>query len=308
MKSLSIILPISDREKSRRNIDRANLLIQSLLFFWREDQKIDFHVICPDSELDAIKSEFLYLQDNTCFDLHFRDESSIHPSISNAPPGYGIAKHMLIKLAAANFVFTEFYLIFDTDIVPCKFMNTDAFIKDGRALTEYFSYPGGYPWYMNSAKALHIDEETVDLSIPRLFVTPEILSSTIVKSLQNKLGSIESGKDWVDYLIGIFDYRDNHYWTEYTLYDLHGSSLGLFEKFHLPASSEAPLHCMDQGIWKVEDVQSWDPLKAFDGRSPGYFMVLQSITADVVNFDDIKTRVEEALITVHNTSNITSPS
>lgn len=288
MADLSIVLPISDKDKARRNIDRAKLLFRSLNYFWKEESKVDVYVVAPDDELSVIESALKIEGISSVYKLHFVNETSVHPSISAAPPGYGIARHMLIKLAAPIFIKTNFYLIFDTDVVACKFMSTNNFIRDGKALSEYCNYPNQYPWFINSARVLRIPEDSIDFSVPRLFVTPAILSSEIVISLHENLSRLSGGRHWIDYLIAEFDKRDNHYWTEYTLYDIFAQRTGVLDQFHLGPYQEKPLHCMEQGIWTPEDFNKWVPEKAFDGRSPGYFMVLQSITGADVSFDNVR--------------------
>lgn len=294
MCTITAILPISDHEKIRRNIDRSKLLIDSLDKFW-SDEAIALFIVTPDRELESIREQ---LRDRTNLKnvrLEFLKESDVDPAIANAPEGYGIAKQMLIKLCAYKISSSDYYLILDSDVCCCKKISREELFQDGKALTEFFVYPKNYPWYINSAKVLKADIGALSFKEARLFVTPEILSRKILVELSRKISEMYPGRSWVESLLASFDKRDNHYWTEYTLYDIFSSSQNLFADHHVaPAKGAQPLHCMDQSLWMQHSILNWDPAKAFSGESKGYFMVLQSILAHDIDFDVIDTRVRAA--------------
>ncbi|KQT53458.1 hypothetical protein ASG52_04905 [Methylobacterium sp. Leaf456] len=294
MCTISAILPISDHEKVRRNIDRAKLLIDSLEKFW-SGEALPLFIVTPDHELASIQDQLLGRANLKNVRLSFLKESELDAAIANAPDGYGIAKQMLIKLSAFRISTSDYYLILDSDICCCKSISKDALIKNGKALTEFFAYPKNYPWYVNSAKVLQADIATVNFGEPRLFVTPEILAKEILVALSEKINSMYPGQSWVEFLLSVFDKRDNHYWTEYSLYDIFSSAENLFLDHHFaPEPGAQPLHCMDQSIWVQGSIPNWDPAKAFSGESRGYFLVLQSIMAYEIDFDVIDARVRAA--------------
>lgn len=295
MPTINAVLPISDREDARRNLDRAHLLLKSLARFWRGSDKLEIQVVCPDAELQKIGNSLSVWETTSTLRLNIRNETSVHPIISEAPPGYGVAKQMLVKLAVPEFTTSDFYLTFDTDVVACKPFDEDSLVPGGRALTEYFHYPEKYPWYLNSARLLGIPEEDVNLGSPRLFVTPAVLSVEIVKALHIHLSKLGNGRYWMKHLMEAYTPTDNSYWTEYTLYDLFSHAEGLFDSHHHPYSVDATVHCREQSIWVDDHYSRWNPSQAFNGQSPGLFMVLQSITAHGVPFDEVRERVEAAM-------------
>jgi hypothetical protein len=291
---ISALLPISDRVKERLNVDRAILLLSSFQCFWKDERPLDIFIVMPDAEQEAIEKALGNFGKAPNLNLHFVNETTVSPSIAKLPRGYGVAKHMLIKLAANRFVRSKFYLILDSDIVACKPMTADDLVIDGKALTYYYR-PEPPAWWNCSEAVLNYPYNGYLASNGnRIFVTPEILSCEITSALQGKLEQLFNG-DWIDGLIERFDTKSNDYWTEYTLYDLYAVETGLFEQYHVAETAiQHPLHCMEQSLWVPQHLENWDPAKAFNGQSPGYFLVLQSIMANDADFYDIRRRVIDA--------------
>ena len=100
MPTLEALMPISDREKSRRNIDRARMAFQSLNFFWRDDAgPLTIHVITPDNEMDHIRESLSgTLRDLNRIAVSFVNETQISDAFVEIP-GKGVAKQMITKLA-----------------------------------------------------------------------------------------------------------------------------------------------------------------------------------------------------------------
>jgi hypothetical protein len=48
---------------------------------------------------------------------------------------------------------------------------------------------------------------------------------------------------------------------------------------------------MEQSLWGVEHLENWQPSNAFNGESPGYFLVLQSILAHDADFSMVRRKV-----------------
>ena len=291
---LAAVLPISDRDAVRRNLDRADMLLESISFFWR-GSPLPIFVVCPDDEFAAIDTHLTKWRGVQGLNLIILSESQIHRSIGATPSRYGIAKHMLVKLAAPSFVGASHYLILDTDLVVCRPISIDNLVYNGRAATEYWaaSTPA---WWHASARILSLPEGQIDLSRPRMFVTPQVLSCDVVSSLHFRIESLHR-QEWVEALLANFPLDSNDIWTEYTLYDLWANSQGTFEVHHLSAEeSRGPrrLHCMEQSIWMPDQFASWDPGKALRGECEGNILVLQSITATSINFDDIRRRWYDA--------------
>jgi hypothetical protein len=105
------------------------------------------------------------------------------------------------------------------------------------------------------------------------------------------------GVDWIIALICDYSGVHPNIWTEYNLYSLFAEKTGLWNQFHL-GEGELPdvrLHCMEQSIWSPEAFCGWRPAAALSGESPGYFLVLQSITAHALSFEDVRAKWIEAV-------------
>jgi hypothetical protein len=288
---LEAMVPVSDRSEARRNIDRLDLLIKSLNFFWHDAEPLVLNVVVPDDEIDKFRARFAYAfaLENVKFKLI--SETSVSPIISSIRPEYGILKQMLLKLICFSFCQADFCLILDSDIVACKFFGAADLIRNGRALTEWYP-PDSGAWWRESARVLGFDLTPEDFSRRRMFVTPQILSKKIIAALTEKL-SESFGCDWLLGLIAEYSGKHPDIWTEYTLYDLFADRMSIMEKYHLPfdlPDASVRLHCMDQSIWQAEHFEHWDPAVALQNETAGYFMVLQSITANQVDFDKIRIR------------------
>jgi hypothetical protein len=289
------LMPISDREKVRRNVDRAIMAFDSLNFFWRDEGRpLTVHVVMPDSEFDCLRDAFsahVHRLNNIVF--NFRRESEISPVFGDFE-GRGIAKQMLIKLAAFTFVRSRFYLTLDSDIVACKPVGLHNLVKGGLALSD-LEVPSTTSWWLQSAKILGVDAQ---LSKPRMFVTPQILSSDVCRQLAEFLTQRFSSEDWMRGLLNRYSGQHPDIWTEYSLYDLFAEANGLTSEYYLPAGNDR-LQSTQNGIWYAEQFVNWAPESAISGESPGYFLALQSITAQALDFDTVRSRWIEAVSTIY---------
>lgn len=293
---ISAVLPLSDRVKVRRNIDRAQLLLGSLDYFWRGEDRFSVYIVVPDKELDEIQSN-LKVPDSR-ISINYLTESDVSPLIAAAPQNYGIAKHMLIKLSSNRFTDSEYNLILDSDVVACKPFSEANLVVDQRAIAFLWSQqPQG--WWNGSEKVLGYPIDGYRSVTQRIFVTPQILSSFILDQLQENIQR-KSGSNWVEHLISAFDPTSKVFWTEYTLYDLFARTEGMFESYHVDDTMALQrLHCMAQSLWVPDNLKKWEPKKAFDGTSVGLFVVLQSIMAHNIDFDVVRDQVIESARSVY---------
>jgi hypothetical protein len=282
---IEAVMPISDREPVRRNLERAELLLESFNLFWRGRQPLKLHIVCPDSETASIADR---LDSHRAFPnlaLNYLSESQINPELGKAAPGVGTAKQMLIKLAAPSFVKTPFYLTLDTDILACRPFQAGDLFWQGKALTEWET-PTLHEWWYESAKVLRMELTPKDLQFPRLYVTPLVLSCEIVRRLTSHIETIYQ-RPWIDALLSVYTGNHPHIWTEYTLYDLFARRerlLPLFHRMQPPFTRRHRLHCKPQCVWMPEQHHAWQPLRALSQADSGLFIVVQSITAHDYDF------------------------
>jgi Family of unknown function (DUF6492) len=288
---LEAVLPISDREKVRRNVDRATMTFESLNFFWCDRARpLVLHVVAPDSEVEDLRDAFsAILSRAKNLAVTFRKESEISP-VFDGSESRGIAKQMLIKLAGFRFVSSPFYLTLDTDVVACKPFGPQHLIKGGLAVNDW-QVPSMTNWWLRSAAILGLE---ADLSRPRMFVTPQILSTEISSRLATFLQERFLGEDWMRGLMNRYSGEHPDIWTEYTLYDLFAEANGLKHRYHL-GPGEGDLSSVDNGVWFSDQFAAWQPELAIAGDRPGYFLVIQSITAHDLEFETVRARWTEAV-------------
>jgi hypothetical protein len=292
---LEAVVPISNRVEVRRNLDRLDMLLKSCDFFWRGKERFHIHIVVPDDELTDISSWVRSRENLTKLTLTVRSETSISPMLASVAPSFGVMKQMLIKLACFQFVKSDFCILFDSDVVACKPFSDENLIVNGRALTEWLR-PSLHEWWRESARILAYDLAPDELHQSRMFVTPQIFVKPVLEAMLQDV-SRKLGVNWMTGLISEYTGKHPDIWTEYTLYDLFAARNGLRESHHI-GQDEIPgerLHCMEQSIWGAHQFEKWTPLRAIDGIDPGYFLVLQSITASLLDFDVVKKRWFEAV-------------
>ena len=124
-----------------------------------------------------------------------------------------------------------------------------------------------------------------------MFVTPQIFCRKVLEPMLQEVAH-RLGSSWMMGLIAEYSGEHPNIWTEYTLYDLYAETCGVRERYHIgpDASPNPPLHCMKQSIWGARRFETWEPGRALDGVDPGYFLVLQSITANQLDFNLVRER------------------
>ncbi len=292
---MEAVLPISDREAVRRNLDRAELLLRSLRFFWSGNSPLRLHVVAPDEEVDKIRQRLQPFATDR-LQLDFLPESTVSPNLALGGSGKGIAKQMLVKMAAFQFVKTKFYLTLDTDVVACRPLSTRDLVLGGKALTEW-AQPTTLAWWQESATVLGYDAAPSTFAArARIHITPQVMSSEISRLLSDYL-SLRFNADWLMGLLDRYTGNHPHIWTEYTLYDLFADMQGLLPRFYwmpeeLPGTWR--LHGR-QNIWMPDDYRRWRPEQALEDATIGYFLVFQSILAHDVDFDHVSARWSAAV-------------
>lgn len=294
---LEAYIPLSDKAKERRNLDRFDLLLHSLAFFWRGEAPLQLTIVVPDDEYTQIKIFIERYRPFARLKLRLLPEKTLSNLFGDILPGHGVMKQMLVKLSCFEHIQTDNCLLLDSDVVACRHFSEVDLIQNGKLLTEWLQ-PTLYEWWAESARVLGYPFDPYSLHRQRIFVTPLILSRHI---LQPMLQYIEQKyhAPWMVALIAEYTNVQPHIWTEYTAYDLFAEENNLMQQYHLPPGQRIPLHSLTQSIHSDEDYLRWDPRRAVDGTDPGYFLVLQSIMAHTVSFDEVRSRFRDAVRSVH---------
>lgn len=287
---IEAIIPVSNKEISRRTIDRLQMLLDSLNFFWSDFDPLRVHIVVPDSELDDITASINEFSRYVKISVFIKAESEISPILGAAPNEFGVMKQMLVKLSSFSIVKSDYALLLDSDVVACKHFGYSDLVRNGRVVTEWLQ-PTLHEWWLESARVLGYDITAKDLSVSRIFVTPQILCRSIVIPMLEEVES-HLHANWMTGLISEYSGIHPKIWTEYTLYDLFAERHGLRDKYHARQDefADCRLHCMAQSLWGAKQFEGWDPSLAICGDLPGFFLVLQSITAHSLDFDKVRSQ------------------
>jgi hypothetical protein len=285
------VLPITNNNVERRNVERASLLLKSLSYFWNGSTPLTLRIVVPDAELADVRGR-LGADHGPKLSVVYIRESNLDPKIANIGGDLGYAKQMLIKLAHAGCAVEDNYLVLDSDCVACKPFDERTFWHEGRVVTQWAAPTLG-EWWVESAGVLGWELDSGFFNEVKMHVTPQVLNRGIVAGLTDYLTRQRfAGKHWIDGLMERYTGDHPRIWTEYTLYHLYAARTDLLYKVYTPNKEIPPeraLHCAAQNIWGPADLAHWSPERALS-VDPGHFMVLQSITAESVDFARIRDR------------------
>jgi hypothetical protein len=272
---MEAVLPLKiSPHKRPHSLLGAWMLCQSLSHFWRGASPLVLTVMCPQSDLAAIRDALS--PSPPCLELHFVAETQLVPTLDENPAFPGWMRQQVLKLAVFSLVRSDFYLCLDSDILCVRPIDSDLLLPGGKAMTDYASARQAHaPWWLASAALLGVDAE---LDRPGMRVTPAILSRAIVAGLHRSL-SPAHGVPWGPLIRA--GNGPNPAWTEYCLYNLFADNAGLMDRDHLSYKEFRALGRQlinGKSVWSEEDLHAWDPAQLFDEREKGLFAVVQSIT------------------------------
>lgn len=250
----SIVLPI-------KAIDQGNLTNSFILFqylgFPSYEKFLDssgldsFYIICPGEEItlitDLVKNSKLPYK--IIDEKYFLDSSLGHR---------GWLKQQLIKLSISSIITTKYYLVLDADHYLNQKFNYEDIFSSGKI--KYSSepwqtensiyYSTNSNWWKNSCKILNYDVEKLKDKNDLMGVTPQVLITTIVKSLIEyikapflnlaKEGGFLSPLAWQFYLC------DNNF-TEFTLYWLY-ILMNSLENLYTPLGFPLWIHDLNTNV------------------------------------------------------------
>ena len=179
-------------------------------------------------------------------------------------------RQQIIKLNSPTLTSSPFVLMLDPDVLARRPIRRELLVPGGRAVLEPEPrdvHPG---WWRASADLLDVDP---GLARPGMNVTPAVLSTDVLRELQQRLEKA-AGAPCMDVLLT--SYCD---WTEYSLYLLTAELLGL-ERYHVWADDPAaPAHLHVEpavSVWDSAGASRARVERVFTADDPGLFAVVQS--------------------------------
>jgi hypothetical protein len=269
--SLSALLPLKVGGRHYGdNLARLDLLFSSLMHF-APGLVDDLLVVVRDDEADLIGR---HLAEWPELPLRVIVEDDHFPAFRRFTRPWQDRpwqRQQIIKLNAAAFTSAPFVLTLDPDVVARKPISRELLVPGGRAILEPEARGVHRGWWRASADLLDMDP---GLGRPGMNVTPAVLSTPVLKELQERLEAV-GDRPWMDILLT--SYCD---WTEYSLYLLAAERVGLVERQHVWADDPAaPAHLhVDPAvsIWDAAAASKANVERLFTADDPGAFAVVQS--------------------------------
>jgi hypothetical protein len=291
-----LTLALSGTGRDDDDLRRVDLMFRSLAKFLEKQCLEEFIIVTRSADMEAVRSAVQTGLNQQ--KLRILDENTICPEFLDDPetpsqwpkPNKGWYRQQLIKLAIHEHVQTEFYMTVDSDVIFTKPFSPDSLFKDGRGLLN--------TQYANDFKQLYREDiaakevkirrarykdagMVLKCSRPDQYLdrwygeTPVLLSSKIVHGLTRHIENTWD-QPWRQVLLQMLP------WTEYALYFQYAEFAGLLEKYHYAGDMNSVLN-LENSLWRPADdyrypcqLADWDTSKAFDSKTGGVAIVVQS--------------------------------
>jgi hypothetical protein len=260
---------------NRGDLNRIQILLASLGYFWEGAKPLTLHVVVPSEEVLAARQALN--SDRLIIDVI--DETRLLPELKRAANVRGWLKQQAIKLTSHRIVSSPFFLVLDSDVVCIKSISEASLVVAGKSVTDWEAVTHHSDWWTGAAEALKTAPRTAELGFS---VTPQVLSREVCAQMELYVETISGGNCWI-YLLDLArrGHREGayHAWTEYTLYNTFSDMAGLtYEHHHTREWSVQNNRRLKvrENVWRTSQFESWRPAVEFDPSRPGAFMVCQS--------------------------------
>jgi hypothetical protein len=300
---ISFVLLIKIQSHHRHNeLDRLkSIQLKSFRKFLDVSILKDFFIVASREDIKTIKDDLL--QSYPEFPFVFVAEDELCPSIGAAA---GWTKQMILKLAIANRVDTDYYLTLDTDVFLTKKLSGADILQEGKLVYQKENPRTHKKWWRSSAHLLNVAADRVLKEEFAMGVTPEYLVTEVCRGLQTEIESLHGTKDFAFWLMksrmskkslpnkiiralcqtapfitGLLpksrvDLAQTCDWTEYSLYWTYLNKLQLAQKYYAKNGRQVYGNC----IWAEGDIKENDlraPVeKAFRDNAQYHFSIIQS--------------------------------
>jgi hypothetical protein len=307
--SFVLTLALGGTGRSGSDLDRATILLDSMVKHVPRDQIAELLVITRPQDMDEVRS---------CLQTYSKrlrltvvDEDALCPELRTNPrtlnmwpkPNLGWRRQQILKLASCKLVRSPFYMTLDSDVIFTKRFYTSDFLHGGKSLVGN-ECRADYKRLFSESLAISEASVKADrytaaeriLKLERKYAeswyseTPVILSTNLVISLLSHLEATWT-KPWSQVLIGNLD------WTEYTLYFTYAEATGSLEEFHEVGDCDAVMN-FSRSLWWGPDAYrdrrtlgTWEVDQVFSPASPGCCVVIQSYVGH--DAADIRRRIDQ---------------
>jgi Family of unknown function (DUF6492) len=286
MLTIDAVLPLIPRD-----VERYAILARSLRRYFGSLGTL--YVVIPDASFERCAARIVSLGEG--LRVHVVRESEWVPDLSTFSQLRGWYKQQILKLAAASFVATDYFLTLDADVVCTRSCNSEQLLPGGRSPCFVIPRDDHPDWYRGAEAVLGL--RAVRRNILHN-VTPVLWSRHGVQALLQHLERRADGRCYAGGLLGLQQralfwlYRRRaspsapHWpawlaasppWAEYATYFTFLEATQTFEKYHF--NSDQCLYDVERSLWQsTRSLNGWDPRPLFEGEGPPFFAVIQSNT------------------------------
>ena len=283
MSEMDAVLPLIPRD-----LERFALLARSLDAFFPTLGRLV--VVVPDRHHDAMNMHVRRALRG--IPVEVVPEGHWVPDMTSFRHLPGWYKHQLIKLAAAEFVTSPYYLTLDADVLCTRPTTALDLLPGGKAACFVIPkdlHPG---WYEGAQAVLGM--RAVRQGVLHN-VTPVVWSTAGVLELLDHLDGVARRRAYARGTRGLqqrlllalhrTDPQSRPWrawlaasrpWSEYALYFTLLEAKGRFDLYHF--DSDYCIYDIDRSVWWKSDYDGWDAAPLFEGSGPPYFAVVQSNT------------------------------
>jgi hypothetical protein len=265
MPAIEAILPLKiDAREGVSDLDRfSTLLLPSLDCFFTGKEILSILLIVPPGDFLAVSERLKKLKRR---EIRVVCEDDLCPNLKGHSGWY---KQQILKLAAATLVSSEYYLVFDADIILKRPTELRDLFPSGRPILQKVDANTHWDEWAGSRQIL---KSSVNLARDSIVmdVTPEFLHRETCLALQTAISSRNNTDAWDKFLLE----SSQTGWTEYTLYWLYVLELGLDRKLY----DWSPMQ-MYEGIFhlcETERLSHSHLERTFARDSQSFFLVVQS--------------------------------
>jgi len=267
---------------------RAQLLINTLEHFCTPGTIDEFLIVTPPKDRDKVIA--ICKEAGSKFKIEVLTDDEVCPAIRHFTFMPGMWRQMVLKLAASQFIGSEFFLVLDADVICRRPLSPGDLLPGGRALMQLEPKTEHIAWWTAAGEALDVE---VDLSSTGMSVTPAILSTQACRTLIKHFRQDRSEHGWVHQLFkhsvrsagsgswkGLMTTGKTFpCWTEYTLYYLWCEKQNILNDYHdLSRAEHNPLHS-SCSVWQESDFSEQNIRAIFDSDDTAAFAVVQSSSA-----------------------------
>ncbi len=284
MAEIDAVLPLLPRD-----FERFTILARSLERFMTDLGRL--YVVVPDrfhAQLEPLLSP--YRRRLPLFVVKEQLWVPEMPQLRHLPGWY---KQQLVKLAAAEFVSSDFFLTLDADVVCTRPVAHRQLIIDGRAPCHVIAGCDHPDWYRgyeavlalsaNRRNVLHnvtpcvwarqgvleLIEHLNQVALERPYAGGIRGAQQRIFFSLHRLGRHRARPPWRGWLAA------SRPWAEYATYFTFLEATGRYQRFHF--DSERCVYDIARSVWSKQfQIETMDAEPLFDSEGPPYFVVIQS--------------------------------